>query len=182
MRFTPTEVDGVHVVDVEPYTDARGFFARAFCARELAEHGLESSFVQANMSGNVHAGTTRGLHWQDAATAPEAKLFRCIRGAVFVVAADMRAGSPTERLWTGAELTADNRRALYVPPGCATGYQALVDGAEVLYLVSGFYEPAAERGVRADDPALGIVWPLPPGPVSDKDAAWPLLEPSAAAG
>jgi dTDP-4-dehydrorhamnose 3,5-epimerase len=174
MRFTPTDVDGVHVVDLEPFQDERGFFARAFCAQEFESLGLVSTFVQANMSGNVRAGTTRGLHWQEEPAA-EAKLYRCIRGAAFVVAADMRSGPSTAIRWTGSELSASNRRALYVPPGCATGYQALEDGTEVLYLVSGFYEPTAERGARPDDPMLGIAWPLPVGPVSVKDASWPDL-------
>lgn len=175
MRFEPTPIDGVYVVDLEPLHDERGFFARAFCARELADHGLVPDVVQANLSHNVRAGTTRGLHYQSA-IAPEAKLFRCIHGKTFNVAVDAREGSTTFGRWFGVHLSAANRRALYVPPLCAAGYQALTDEAEVLYLVSGFYTPDAESGLRYDDPAIGIEWPLPPSLVSEKDASWPLLD------
>jgi dTDP-4-dehydrorhamnose 3,5-epimerase len=172
--FEETQIPGVVVVDLEPHSDDRGFFARAFCAREFAEHGLVSDIVQANLALSHRAGTTRGLHYQ-AASDPEAKLFRCIRGNTFNVAVDMRDGSPTYGRWTGVVLSAENRRALYIPPVCAAGYQTLTDDTEVLYSVSGFYAPEAERGVRLDDPALGIDWPLEPTVVSEKDRLWPLL-------
>lgn len=175
MTFRETSLPGVVVVELEPHADERGFFARAFCAREFAEHGLVPDVVQANLSFNHRAGTTRGLHFQ-AASHPEAKFFRCIRGETFNVAVDVREGSPTFGRWTGVVLSAENRYGLYIPPVCAAGYQALTDGAEVLYTVSGFYAPEAERGLRYDDPALGIEWPLPPSIVSEKDRAWPLLE------
>lgn len=174
MRFETTPIEGVVVVDLEPFEDERGFFARAFCAREFADHGLVPDVAQANLSHNVRVGTTRGLHFQ-AAFAPEAKLFRCIRGETFHVGVDARDGSPTYGHWFGVRLSADNHRALYVPPGCAAGYQSLTDGTEVLYLVSGYYAPEAERGFRPDDPAIGIEWPLPLSVVSEKDASWPLL-------
>lgn len=174
MRFVATSLQGVFVVDLEPHADERGFFARAFCAEEFAAHDLPSAVVQANLSYNVRAGTTRGLHYQDA-SAPEAKFFRCIAGETFNVAVDLRPGSPTYHRWFGTILSAANRRALYLPPLCAAGYQALTDGAEVLYLTSAAYTPSAERGIRADDPLLGIEWPLEPAIRSDKDRAWPLL-------
>jgi dTDP-4-dehydrorhamnose 3,5-epimerase len=174
VRFVATPLDGVFVVELEPHADERGFFARAFCAAELDEQGLVSTVAQANLSYNVRAGTTRGLHYQDE-SAPEAKFFRCIRGETFNVAVDVRPGSPTFRRWFGTTLSAENRTALYLPPLCAAGYQALTDGAEVVYLTSAAYAPEAERGIRADDPLLGIEWPLAPSIRSEKDRAWPLL-------
>ena len=176
MIFQKTQIPGVFVVDLDPHPDERGFFARAFCAREFEEHGLVSDLVQANLAFSVQAGTTRGLHYQ-APSHPEAKFFRCIRGETFNVAVDMREGSQTFGRWTGAVLSAENRRALYIPPVCAAGYQTLTDDAEVLYFASSFYAPDAERGVRQDDPALGVDWPLEPTVVSEKDRAWPLLAP-----
>ena len=175
MIFTETAVSGVFIVDLDPHGDERGFFARAFCSREFAEHGLEPGLVQANLAYSKQAGTTRGLHYQEASH-PEAKFFRCIRGETFNVAVDLRAGSPTFRQWTSVVLSAANRRALYIPPVCAAGYQTLTDDAEVLYSVSGFYAPEAERGLRQDDPALGIDWPHARTVVSDKDRAWPSIE------
>jgi dTDP-4-dehydrorhamnose 3,5-epimerase len=175
MRFEETSIAGVFVIDLEPHADERGFFARAFCAREFAEHGLISELVQANLANSARAGTTRGLHYQ-ASSHPEAKFFRTIRGETFNVAVDMRDGSPTFRRWTGVILSAENRRALYIPPVCAAGYQTLTDDAEIFYSVSGFYAREAERGVRHDDPALGIRWPLEPTVVSTKDRSWPLLQ------
>jgi dTDP-4-dehydrorhamnose 3,5-epimerase len=174
MRFEETSIAGVFVVHLDPHADERGFFARAFCAREFGEHGLVSDLVQMNLAFSKHAGTTRGLHYQ-APSHPEAKFFRTIRGSTFTVAVDMRQGSPTFRRWTGVVLSAENHLALYLPPVCAAGYQTLTDDAEVLYSVSGFYEPKAERGVRHDDPSLGIDWPLEPTVVSDKDRSWPVL-------
>lgn len=174
MRFVDTSLPGVVVVELEPRGDERGFFARGFCAREFAQHGLVPDVVQANLAANTHAGTTRGLHYQDD-SAPEAKFFRCTRGETFNVAVDAREESPTFGQWFGVHLSADNRRALYIPPVFAAGYQALTDGAEVLYTVSCRYVPAAERGLRHDDPAIGIDWPMQPTVVSEKDRAWPLL-------
>lgn len=172
MTFEQTAISGVFVVDLEPHGDERGFFARAFCAREFAHHGLVPDVVQANLAFSPVAGTTRGLHYQ-AASHPEAKFFRCIRGETFNVAVDVREGSPTFGRWTGVRLSAQNRRAFYVPPVCAAGYQTLTDDTEIFYSVSGFYAPQAERGVRHDDPAIGIDWPLEPTTVSDKDRSWP---------
>jgi dTDP-4-dehydrorhamnose 3,5-epimerase len=174
MIFQETSIPGVLVVDLEPHGDDRGFFARAFCSREFADHGLVPDVVQANLAFSNKAGTTRGLHLQ-AASHPEAKFFRCIRGETFNVAVDAREGSPTYGQWTSVVLSADNRRGLYIPPVCAAGYQTLTDDAEILYTVSGFYAPEAECGLRQDDPRLGIDWPLERTAVSEKDQLWPLL-------
>ena len=174
MQFESTPLHGVYLVELEPLSDERGFFARAFCAEEFADHGLVSTFPQANLSHNLAAGTTRGLHYQDE-SAPEAKFFRCIQGETYNVAVDMRRDSPTFGRSFGTRLSAENHRALYLPPVCAAGYQALTDGAEILYLASAPYTPGAERGVRIDDPTLAIHWPLTPLHLSVKDRSWPPL-------
>lgn len=173
MIFTETELAGAFVLDLERREDERGFFARAWCANELAEHGLETRLVQANVSFNERKGTLRGMHMQEPPHA-EVKLIRATRGAVFDVIVDLRPDSPTYRRWAGFELSAENGRAVYVPEGFAHGYQTLTDGAETFYLVSEFYAPGAERGVRWDDPAFGIEWPDPANAIlSEKDASWP---------
>lgn len=174
MRFVATEIPGAFVVELEPLEDERGMFARAFCAEECAAHGVAFDAAQANMAVNVLAGTVRGLHRQDE-RAPEAKFFRCIRGRTYHVAVDLRPDSPAYLRHVGVELSAESRRAFLVPPLCAAGYQALTPGAEILYLASAPYAPEAEDGVRHDDPALGIEWPLEPVAVSAKDRGWPLL-------
>jgi len=174
--FDELPVVGAYLIGLEPHADERGFFARAFCAREFAEHGLVERFVQANLSHNPHQGTLRGLHFQRSPHA-EAKLVRCTRGVLFDIVVDLRAGSPTYAHWAGAELSADNRRALYVPEGCAHGFQTLSDDTEAFYLVSAFYTPDVEAGLRWDDPRLAIDWPIrPPRLISPKDAAWPTLD------
>jgi dTDP-4-dehydrorhamnose 3,5-epimerase len=175
VRFVATPLEGVFVVELERHADERGFFARAFCSDEFAAHGLVSTFEQANLSYNELAGTTRGLHYQ-AESAPEAKFFRCIAGETFNVAVDMRPESPTHGRWFGTTLSSSNRHALYIPPVCAAGYQALSDGAELLYLASAPYTPEAERGLRVDDPRLAIDWLLPHTVQSEKDRSWPLLD------
>lgn len=175
MRFTPLEVDGAWLVDLEPFEDERGSLARAYCAREFGERGLVLPVAQANLSHNPRAGTLRGLHYQ-VPPAAEAKYVRAVRGALYDVVVDVRDGSPTRGAWAGAELTADDGRAVYVPEGCAHGFLTLADDTLVYYQVSEFYTPEAERGLRWDDPALGIDWPDEPVLVSDKDASWPLLE------
>jgi dTDP-4-dehydrorhamnose 3,5-epimerase len=174
VRFTEAPLPGVFVVELEPRGDERGLFARAFCAREFTEHGLVPDVAQMNLATNALAGTTRGLHYQDA-SAPEAKFFRCIRGETFNVVVDAREESATFGKWFGVHLSAANRLALYVPPLHAAGYQALVDGAEILYAASSSYAPDAEHGLRQDDPAIGITWPMQPTVVSEKDRAWLLL-------
>ena len=176
MIFRETEIPGAFAIDLERREDERGFFARAWCADEFAAHGLSTRLVQANLSYNESAGTLRGMHFQRAPH-EEAKLIRCTRGSLFDVIVDLRHGSPAFKRWTGVELSAENRRALYVPEGCAHGYQTLEDGTESLYLVSEFYAPDSEGGVRWDDPAFGIEWPdAESRTLSPKDAAWPDFE------
>ena len=149
-------------------------FARAFCAKEFATHGLETAYVQANISTNARAGTVRGMHFQRAPDA-EVKLVRCVKGEIYDVIVDMREGSQTYMRAFGAELSDDNGLTMYVPKGFAHGYQALSDGATVFYMVSAFYAPQSEGGLRFDDPKLAIKWPRAVADVSDKDAKWPLL-------
>lgn len=175
MILTETPLRGAFVADLKRIEDSRGYFGRAWCHRELAEVGVHFEPVQANMSGSHRRGTLRGLHYQ-VAPHEEAKFIRCVRGAVFDVIVDLRAGSPTHGQWFGTDLTADNRRALLVPQGFAHGYQTLQDDSEVLYLVSAYFAPGAEKGLRWNDPAIGIRWPVTEGvTLSDKDAAWPDL-------
>jgi dTDP-4-dehydrorhamnose 3,5-epimerase len=174
MIITRTAIEGPAIVDLDRRSDDRGFFARTFCVTEFANEDLATDVEQCNLSFNHRAGTLRGMHFQ-VAPHPEAKLVRCIAGAVLDIIVDVRPGSPTWLQHVAVELSAQNRRALYVPPYFAHGYQTLVDGAEVTYQVSGSYVPAAERGLRWDDPDLGLAWPLPVAVISDKDASWPLL-------
>jgi dTDP-4-dehydrorhamnose 3,5-epimerase len=175
MRFRETDVAGVRVIDPVAHEDRRGRFMRAWCAREFLEHGLRFVPVQANMGLSLKRGTVRGMHFQDA-PAPEAKLVRCTRGSVFDVALDLRPDSPSCGKWSGAELSALNGRMMYVPEGCAHGCQSLEDNTEIYYMTSEFYTPKAVRGVRFDDPAFAIRWPLEASEVSEQDRAWPLAE------
>src|SRR5215471_14281457 len=168
MRFTETSLCGAWLIDLEPVRDHRGFFARTFCMRELAEHGLETSFVQHSTSHSAVKGTLRGMHFQRAPHS-EVKVVRCLKGAIWDVIIDLRADSPTYRRWQGFELTAKNRRQLYVPAGFAHGFQTLCDDTEAGYLISAYHVPSAACGVRHDDPAFVIAWPLPPGPMSTTD-------------
>ena len=174
MRFSPTGLAGAYLIHLEPRVDERGLFARAFCAREFAAQGLETSYVQTNISINARAGTVRGMHFQRAPDA-EVKLVRCVNGAIYDVIVDMREGSQTYLRAFGAELSDGNGLMMYVPKGFAHGYQALSDGAGVFYMVSAFYAPQSEGGLRFDDPKLAIAWPRPVADVSGKDAKWPLL-------
>jgi dTDP-4-dehydrorhamnose 3,5-epimerase len=174
MIVTRTSIEGVAILDLELREDHRGFFARTFDRAQFLAAGLEPIVEQCNLSYNHKAGTLRGMHFQ-VAPHPEAKLVRCVRGAIVDIIVDMRPGSKTRLQHVAVELTAENRRALYVPPFFAHGYQTLTDGAEVTYQVGGSYEPKAERGLRHDDPELGLSWPLPVSEISTKDASWPLL-------
>ena len=171
MRFIETPLRGAFEIVPDPKADERGSFTRLWCAREFAGRGLTVAFVQCNASVSAHKGTLRGLHYQ---VPPhlEAKLIRCIRGSVFDVIADVRPGSPTFLKWYGAELSSKNGRMMYVAEGLAHGYLTLEDDCEVMYPVSQFYEPTAERGVRWDDPRFGITWPIRPVHLSAKDRAW----------
>jgi dTDP-4-dehydrorhamnose 3,5-epimerase len=150
-------------------------FARAFCAQEFAQHGVETNYVQANISTNTRAGTVRGLHYQREPYA-EVKLVRCIKGAVYDVIVDMRETSQTHKRWFGAELSEENGLTMYVPKGFAHGYQTLTDGATLFYMMSAFYESHAIGGLRFDDPKLSIDWPLPIADISPGDAQLPLLD------
>lgn len=179
MRFTTTPIQGVAIIDLELRSDDRGFFARSFCQDEFTENGLLPLVAQCNISFNHLAGTLRGMHYQ-LEPATEAKLVRCISGAIVDQIVDLRPGSPTYLQHVSVELTAENRRSLYVPPMFGHGYQSLVDGAEVLYQVSERYTPGQERGLRYNDPALGLDWPLEVTAISEKDNSWPLLEGSGA--
>ncbi|HUY31674.1 MAG TPA: dTDP-4-dehydrorhamnose 3,5-epimerase family protein [Pirellulales bacterium] len=180
MRFSEAKLEGSYLIDIEPLADERGFFARAWCQRELAARGLVATLAQASLAFTHRRGTLRGLHYQ-APPCEEAKFVRCVRGVAYVVALDLRPTSPTYLRWEGVELTADNRRALYVPPGCAQGYQTLADDTELLYQMSQCYAPAAARGVRYDDPAFGIEWPLDIAVISKADGSWAPYHPFAAA-
>jgi dTDP-4-dehydrorhamnose 3,5-epimerase len=177
MIFTETKLRGAFVIDIERRGDERGFFARAWCQEEFAARGLGTNLVQANIAFSQRAGTLRGLHYQ-VKPHEEAKLVRCTRGAVYDVIVDLRPESPTYLQWVSVELTADNRTMLYVPEGFVHGYQTLTDNAEVLYQVSHVYSPESERGVRWDDPAVGIEWPkIDTRIISEKDRSWPNYSP-----
>jgi dTDP-4-dehydrorhamnose 3,5-epimerase len=175
MKFNECSVKGAWIIEPTPHEDSRGRFMRAWCSREFAEHAIAFTPVQANMGLSVRKGTLRGLHYQ-IAPALEAKLVRCTRGAIFDVVVDLRPTSPTYRSWYGSCLNADNARMLYIPEGCAHGCQSLEDNTEIYYMASAYYSPDASRGIRYNDPAFGIRWPLPVSSISDQDGAWPLVE------
>ena len=175
MRFVPTSLPGAFVIEPEPHADERGLFARTFCAREFARHGLRERLVQCSTSYNRRAGTVRGMHWQVGAHA-EAKLVRCTAGAILDAIVDLRPGSATRGRFATARLDAESRRMLYVPEGFAHGFQTLCDGSEVFYQMSSAFEPAAARGFRFDDQALGLPWPLPVSCASPRDLALPPLD------
>ncbi|PSF38658.1 dTDP-4-dehydrorhamnose 3,5-epimerase [Aphanothece hegewaldii CCALA 016] len=175
MKFSETKLKGAYIIDLEPRQDERGFFARTFCANELETHGLKPVVAQCNLSFNYQKGTLRGMHYQTL-PATETKLIRCTQGAIYDVIVDMRPESFTFLQHIGVMLTAENRRSLYVPEMFAHGYQTLTDEAEVIYQVGEFYTPGCERGLRYDDPLLGIKWPLSVSKISAKDATWPLLQ------
>ena len=176
MIFHETGVAGAYVIELERREDPRGFFARTFCAEEFEAHGLKPAVAQANMSFNHKAGTLRGMHYQ-LPPAAETKLVRCTAGAIHDVIVDLRPDSPTYLRHVAVDLTAENRLALYVPEMFAHGFITLTDGAEVAYQVGEFYTPGMERGIRYDDPLLGISWPRDVAVISEKDAAWPPFEP-----
>lgn len=168
MIFTPTPLHGAYLIDLEKRGDDRGFFARAFCQKEFAAHGLSTQFVQVNNSLSAQRGTLRGMHYQLTPKA-EVKVVRCIRGSLYDIILDLRKDSPTFGQSFGAELSADNRRMMYVPKGFAHGFITLQDNSEVFYLVDEFYSPEHERGVRWNDPKFNIQWPLHPTVLSDRD-------------
>lgn len=171
MLLREMSIAGAWIVDVAPSSDERGMFARTFDAAVFEERGLSSDMVQSSTSYNSRAGTLRGLHYQDPPHA-ECKLVRCTAGAVYDVLVDLRSDAPR---WEAVELSAENRRAVYVPGGVAHGFQTLVDGSELLYMIDRPFEPSAARGVRWDDPAFGIDWPEPRGArtMSERDRSFP---------
>ncbi|MBR0673018.1 dTDP-4-dehydrorhamnose 3,5-epimerase [Neoroseomonas soli] len=177
MKFLKAPLEGPHIIEPERREDHRGFLARLFCEREFAAAGLEGRFVQINNSTSLRKGIVRGLHYQ-APPHSEVKVMRVIRGAIFDVVVDVRLGSPTFGRWFGAELSAGNRLMMYSPRGFAHGFMSLTDDVEVIYLTSSSYAPGSERGVRFDDPGVGVAWPAPPLEVSDKDRSWPDLDPA----
>ena len=175
MIFTETRLAGAYLIDLTAHTDSRGFFARAFCQHEFAEHGLKATIAQANIASNRQKGTLRGMHFQ-CPPAAESKLVRCTRGAIVDIIVDLRPESPTYLQHVAVELTEDNYRALYVPERFAHGYQALRDNTDTSYQVGEFYTPGAEGGLRYSDPRLGLTWPLPVSAISEKDREWKLLD------
>jgi dTDP-4-dehydrorhamnose 3,5-epimerase len=174
MRFGRTELPDVVAIDIEKREDDRGFFGRSWDPTEFQEHGLTPSVAQINVGFSIRRGTLRGMHFQRAPH-QEAKVVRCTRGAVFDVAVDIRPESSTYRQWVGVELTMEHHRMLYIPEGFAHGYLTLTEEAEVTYQTSMPYAPEAATGVRYDDPALGVEWPIPVEVVSEQDRTWPLL-------
>ena len=172
MNFTETALPGLWLVEMERRRDARGYFARTWCQHEFAAHDLDARLAQASVSFNRQRGTLRGMHFQRRPHA-ETKLVRCARGAIWDVAIDLRPHSPTYCRWMGFELSAENGTALYIPEGFAHGFQTLAAETEVFYQISEFHAPEAADGVRYDDPAFGIEWPLPVSSISPRDEAWP---------
>ena len=172
MKFIETDLKGAYIIDIDEISDARGFFARAWCQREYENYGITSKIVQSNIAFNHKKGTLRGLHYQ-VAPHEETKLVRCTKGSIFDVMVDLRVESCTYGKWFGVELNEVNHRMLLVPEGFAHGYQTLQDNTEVFYQVSEFFNPDAELGVRYDDAKFGISWPLEVSVISEKDANWP---------
>ena len=170
MKFVETEIEGAWIVELELHSDERGFFARSFCQREFEERGLSPVVAQCNVSFNERAGTLRGMHYQLPPSA-EAKLVRCTAGAIYDAIVDVREDSPSYLRQVAVELRAEARNALYVPEGCAHGFQTLVDQTEVFYQMNEFYAPELARGFRYDDPRFAIPWPLEPTCISEKDLA-----------
>jgi dTDP-4-dehydrorhamnose 3,5-epimerase len=172
MTFTETKLKGAFLIDLKRLEDQRGFFARVWCQEDFNKHGLNPRIAQVNLSFNKKKGTLRGMHFQHAPH-QECKLVRCSRGAIYDVIIDLRPSSPTYKQWVGVELRADTYRMLFVPEDFAHGYQSLEDDTEVLYQVSQCYAPQSEGGMRYNDPAFGIQWPLQVTVISEKDKAWP---------
>lgn len=175
MRFLATQLADAFEIDLERHEDERGFFARSFCEKEFEAQGLATVFPQCNVSYNRHKGTVRGMHYQ-AAPDREAKLVRCTAGAIWDVIVDLRPSSRTHLRWTAVELTAENRRMLYVPEGFAHGFQILADDSEIFYQMSAFYAPDSARGFRWDDPQFALPWPLAVSVISENDRGLPPFE------
>jgi dTDP-4-dehydrorhamnose 3,5-epimerase len=176
MKLIPTPLNDAYLIELDRLVDRRGFFARVFCADEFRKLGIETRFVQINDAFNAAKGTLRGLHYQRPPSA-EVKIVRCLQGAIWDVIVDLRPDSTTFGRWYGAELNPDNRLMMYAPRGFAHGMLTLQDNSEVLYLVSDFYDPPRERGIRWNDPHFAIAWPISPLDISPKDATWPDFDP-----
>jgi dTDP-4-dehydrorhamnose 3,5-epimerase len=174
MKFIETKLKGAYIIEPERLEDERGFFARTFCIKEFEDHGLDPKIVQCNISYNKHKGTLRGMHYQ-AAPMAEAKLVSCTRGAIYDAIIDLRSESATYCQWLAEELNAENRNMMYVPKGFAHGFQTLADDTEVLYQMFEFYSPEHTRGVRWNDPAFGVKWPLNTKIISEKDGNYPFI-------
>ena len=172
MIFAATLLEDAWLIDIERREDERGFFARTWCRQELAGRGLDTEIAQESLSFNRHRGTVRGLHFQRPPHV-ETKIVRCTRGAIFDVIVDLRPRSPSYLCWQGFELSAENRRAIYIPKDFAHGFQTLTDNAEITYQISAFYAPEAAGGHRYDDRAFAIAWPLPVTVISERDLGWP---------
>jgi len=172
MIFIETKLEGAFIIEPERLEDERGFFARSFCRKEFEDHSLNSNLVQCSISFNKKKGTLRGMHYQISPHA-ETKLVRCTMGAIYDVIIDIRPGSPTFGQWLSQELTADNRRMLYIPEGFAHGFQILEDNTEVFYQISEFYVQNSANGIRWNDPAFSLRWPLPVSVMADKDRNYP---------
>ncbi len=172
MIFNETKLKGAFIIDLERHQDERGFFARTFCRKELEANGLIADVAQANMSLSKTRGTLRGMHYQKSPF-EETKLVRCTKGAIYDAIIDLRPDSPSYKEWMGVELTADNYRMLFVPKNFAHGFISLTEDAEVTYMVSQFYSPGSELGIRWNDPLIGIQWPIDVQVISEKDASWP---------
>ncbi len=174
MKFIPTRLAGVWLIELEPRFDERGFLARTYCEREFSEHGLNTRWPQCNLTRTLERGMVRGMHWQADPT-PEIKLVRCVAGAIWDVVVDVRRGSPTFGQWEAFDLTAENWRQVYIPAGFAHGFQCLHPSSEVFYQMGDFYVPELARGVRWNDPAIGIQWPISGAKVGERDARLPVL-------
>lgn len=174
MHFQPTNISGCFVIDLEPHHDERGFFAETFHQQHFLDRGLAADFTRTALAHNIHRGTVRGLHFQSSPF-QETKLVRCVRGSLFDVAVDLRRDSDTYLSWQSVTLSAANRAAFYIPTGCAHGYQTLEDDCEVLYQLSNDYDADHASGIRWDDPALAIPWPLKVSMMSARDKSWPLI-------
>ncbi|MFN3075595.1 MAG: dTDP-4-dehydrorhamnose 3,5-epimerase [Alphaproteobacteria bacterium] len=177
MIFHPTAIAGAFVIEQERREDDRGFFARAFCAREFADHGLDPVVVNVNNSLSAHRGTMRGIHYQ-LPPKSEAKTIRVLRGSMVDAVVDLRPDSPTFGRYVMVTLTAEDRRMVHIPKGCANGFMTLEDNTEVMYFVSEYYSPAYERGIRWNDPFFAIPWPLQPTNITDKDSGHPDFDPA----
>jgi dTDP-4-dehydrorhamnose 3,5-epimerase len=177
MKFSPTRLQGAHLIELEKFHDDRGYFARSWCRREFVEHGLDPGLAQCSISFNTKRGTVRGMHYQ-VSPAAESKLVRCSRGALFDVILDLRPGSATFLQWLGVELTAENGKMLFIPEGFAHGFQTLADDTEIFYQISEFYSPQHARGVRWNDSLFGIQWPEPVTVISERDSRYPDANPA----